>query len=547
MNRSLLYTFSLFALLILASCKSLLIPEFVVDTYQFTAKKSALTDLEKKQWRFADPFRDSLPGISLSKAYNFVENKPSKELIVAILDSGIDLDHEDFEDVLWVNTNEIPNNGIDDDHNGYIDDIHGYNFLGEAYQEQLENTRILANHLGGAELQAKVKKEVEKALIDAIQNRDRYKGIKAAVEQADKAFKQVLGKDSYGLSDLEQFETSSFMLKGHIDLLKQMLGFASSVDEAQKELGFAVQYFSDQVKYSYNVNFDGRAVVGDDPYNILDIPYGNGNPKNRVEEESHGTHVAGIVGANYLNDLGSRGVSDRVKLMSIRSVSNADEYDKDIALGIYYAVDNGAKIINCSFGKRFSPNKEWVYEAIKYAEQHNVLIVHASGNDSKNVDLFQKNPNYPNDHKGKNKDFVSNFISVGALAPSFDQHLVASFSNFGAENVDVFAPGDEIYSTIPNNKYEFEGGTSMAAPVVSGIAALVWSRYPKLKASELKKILMLSGTKIALDVLDVSREEEVLVPFKSLSKSGRMVNAYQALKLAELITNKKFKLKHYAN
>lgn len=544
MNKSILKTLSLTIVFALASCKSLLIPEFVIDTYAFTSKKADLTELEKQQWRFADPYRDSIPGISLKKAYDFVVDKPSKEIIVAILDSGMYLDHEDFDGMLWVNEDEIPDNGIDDDNNGYVDDIHGYNFLGDAYQEQLENTRILANKIGGAALQSKVKKEIDKALAEAIQNRDRYTGISVAVEEADKAFKKASEKDSYTLEDLEAFETSSIMLKGHIGLLKQMLGFADSVSAAQEELESAINYFDDQVKYSYNVDFDGRAVVGDNPYDILDVPYGNGNPNNKVEEESHGTHVAGIVGANRTNKLGSYGVADTVKLMSIRSVSNADEYDKDIALGIRYAVDNGAKIINCSFGKRFSPNKEWVYEAIKYAQKNNVLIVHAAGNDSKNIDLVN-NPNYPNDHKFKKREFVNNFLSVGALAPTLDKNLIASFSNFGLENVDVFAPGDEIYSTIPNDQYKYEGGTSMAAPLVSGIAAFVWSRYPKLKASELKKIIMLSGTKIDLDVVDVSKEVETLIPFELLSKSGRMVNVYQALKLADLITNKKFKLRQY--
>lgn len=545
MKYSIFKPISLLLLLLFASCKSLLIPEFVIDSYAFVEKKEALSEFEKQQWRFADPFRDSIPGISLDKAYEFVADKPSQEVIVAILDSGVDLNHEDFKGMLWVNANEIPNNGIDDDNNGYVDDIHGYNFLGDAYQEQLENTRILANNIGDASLQEKVKAEVEKALVEAIQNRDRYKSIKMAVIEADKAFKKAAALEQYGIEDLESFETTNFILKGHIGLLKQMLGFTDSIEMALEEIDSGIQYFSDQVDYSYNINFNGRTSVGDNPYDLLDVPYGNGNPKNLFPEESHGTHVAGIVGANRMNQLGSNGVADNVKLMSIRSVSNADEYDKDIALGIRYAVDNGAKIINCSFGKRYSPNKEWVYDAIKYAQSKNVLIVHAAGNDSKDIDLASKNPNYPNDHKGTKGEFVKNFISVGALAPSFGTDIIASFSNIGKENVDVFAPGDEIYSTIPQSNYKYEGGTSMAAPVVSGIAALVWSRYPNLKASELKKILMLSGTKINLDVIDVSEEEATLKPFDSFSKSGRIVNAYQALKLADLITNKRFKLKQY--
>lgn len=527
-----------------SSCKALVVPSFVENSSYPVKKLTPLSEEERKTWRFADPVKDSIPGISLEKAYEFVANKPAQEVIVAVLDSGMDLDHEDLKSVLWINQDEIPNNGIDDDHNGYVDDVHGYNFLGEAFQEQLENTRILANNIGDAILQEKVKKEVEKGLVEAIQNRDRYKSIKMAVVEADKAFKKAAGKQDYSLKDLDNFETSSIMLKGRIGLLQQMLGFADSIEGALKELDEAIVYFSEQVDYSYNVHFNGRAVVGDNPYNILDVPYGDGNPKNRFIQESHGTHVAGIIGANRANEIGTKGVADKVRIMSIRSVSNADEYDKDVALGIRYAVDNGAKIINCSFGKRYSPNREWVYEAIKYAQSHNVLIVYAAGNDSKNIDL-PNNAYFPDDTMGLKYEFVDNFISIGALTSSMSKNLIASFSNYGQENVDLFAPGDDIYSSVPNSDYKYLGGTSMAAPVVSGVAALVWSRYPNLKASEIKKILMLSGVKLNLEVVDVGQEEELLLPFSSFSKSGRIINAYQALKLADLITNKRFKLKHY--
>ncbi len=530
--------------LLSSSCKALVVPSFVENSLYPVEKKTPLSEEERKAWRFADPIKDSIPGISLEKAYEFAANKPAQEVIVAVLDSGMDLGHEDLKSVLWVNQDEVPNNGIDDDHNGYVDDVHGYNFLGEAFQEQLENTRILANNIGDAVLQEKVKKEVEKGLVEAIQNRDRYKSIKMAVIDADKAFKKSASVQDYNLEDLESFETSSIMLKGRIGLLQQMLGFADSIEGALEELEEAIIYFSEQVDYSYNVSFKGRAVVGDNPYNILDVPYGDGNPNNRFLQESHGTHVAGIIGANRTNEIGTKGVADKVKIMSVRSVSNADEYDKDIALGIRYAVDNGANIINCSFGKRYSPNKEWVYEAIKYAQNHNVLIVYAAGNDSKNIDL-PNNAYYPDDTMGLKNEFVDNFISIGALAPNMGKGLIASFSNFGKSNVDLFAPGEEIYSSVPDNNYKYMGGTSMAAPLVSGVAALVWSRYPNLKASEIKEILMLSGTKLNLDVIDVSREEVHLLPFNSFSKSGRIINAYQALKLADLITNKRFKLNHY--
>ena len=250
-----------------------------------------------------------------------------------------------------------------------------------------------------------------------------------------------------------------------------------------------------------------------------------------------GTHVAGIIGAERNNGIGINGVANNVKLMSIRAVPNGDEYDKDIALGIRYAVDNGAKIINCSFGKSFSPNAEWVYEAIQYAAKNDVLIVHAAGNDGKDLDN-RANPNYPNDHKFSGSEFSDNVITVGALAPSYGSNMVASFSNYGSTNVDVFAPGDEIYSTMPNNEYKSQGGTSMAAPAVAGIAALIRSHYPKLTASQVKKVLMQSGL-AAKTIVMLAGTNENPRPFAQVSKSGRMVNAYNALLLAAKVSKGK--------
>lgn len=545
MNRKQAPSLMVVTALLLSSCKALVVPPFVENSLYLTEKKTPLTEEERENWRFADLSKDSIPGISLYKAYELAKDLPSpKPIVVAVLDSGMDLTHPDLASQLWINSDEIPNNQIDDDQNGYVDDIHGYNFLGDSYEEQLEVTRIVAKKIGDEALQSKAQKEVEKALAKALQNKERYIGLKYAVEEADQALKEALGKEAYTEEDLDSFQTNSIMLKGKIELLKRMFGFTQSIPEALKELDSGIQHFSDQVSYSLNVSFNGREKVGDNPYDFADEPYGNGNPKNKVADESHATHVAGIIGANRLNEEGTMGVSDSVRLMSIRSVSNGDEYDKDIAKGIRYAVDNGAKIINASFGKSYSPNAQWVYDAIKYAEDHDVLIIHAAGNENENLD-DPNHPNFPNDQINNQREFANNVITVGANTAQSNKNLVASFSNIGKINVDLFAPGDEIYSTMPNNSYEYQGGTSMAAPVVAGVAALVWSRYPTLKAGELKKILLLSGSAINAEVIDVSADEETLVPFASLSKTGRIVNAYNALKLAELVTNKKFKLKKY--
>lgn len=220
--------------------------------------------------------------------------------------------------------------------------------------------------------------------------------------------------------------------------------------------------------------------------------------------------------------------------MALRAVPNGDEYDKDIALAIRYAVDNGAKVINGSFGKAFSPNKEWVYDAIKYAASKDVLFVHAAGNDAENIDV---KPNYPNDAEGSNPEFADNVITVGALNYEYGSKVMANFSNYGKVNVDVFAPGVKIYATVPNNQYEYLQGTSMASPNVAGVAALIRAFYPELKAVQVKQILIESGISLT-NTFALAGENAEPTTLDKISKSGKIVNAYNALKMAEKITKK---------
>ncbi len=504
-------------------------------------KTSALTEAEKKNWGHADLLTDTIPGMSVDKAYtDIIKNKKGEKVIVAVLDSGMDLDHEDLVDVLWVNEDEIAGNNKDDDNNGYIDDVHGYNFLGESYNEQLEMARIVDRKLGDAALQAKAKSALDTDYQKAIQNKNQYEQILQAVQNADTEVKAFLGKDTYTKKDLTQIETENETMLRNISILMQMFTIKDSIPEVLSELKSGVKHFSDQLNYNLNVDFDGRSIVGDDPYDITDLDYGNGNPENRVEDESHGTHVAGIIAAERNNGLGANGVANNVAIMSIRAVPNGDEYDKDIALGIRYAVDNGAKIINGSFGKAFSPNADWVYEAIKYAAENDVLFVHAAGNSGDDLD-DPNNPNFPNDQINNGPEIADNVITVGALSNQYGSEMVASFSNYGKINVDVFAPGDAIYSTMPNNEYDFQGGTSMAAPAVAGVAALIRSYYPKLTASEVKQIILKSGLTTKSKVI-VSGDASKAMDFQNISKSGKMVNAYNALIMAHAVSKGKIKL-----
>lgn len=529
--------------IVFSACSTLSpIPKPIEYKGKSISKSMALTQSEKENWFHLDLLKDTIPGLSLNRAYTEVlQDKKGEPVIVAVLDSGMDLDHEDLKEVLWTNSKEIAGTGIDNDNNGYVDDIHGYNFLGESYYEQMEYARILKYGIGDETYQAKAKIAFDKELAESSEDAMQMQGMVFFLEEADKFIIRELGKSTYEAADLDKIEPDNEMTEQILYLLKEMLAYGDDMGELKEMVTEGITHLDSRLNFHLNLDFNGREKVGDNPYDINDLGYGNGNPQNLVKEESHATHVAGIIAAKRGNALGINGVADNVSIMSIRAVPDGDEYDKDIALGIRYAVDNGAKIINASFGKTFSPNADWVYDALKYAASQDVLFVLAAGNDGLNLD-DPNNPNYPNDHQNiKGQEFVGNVITVGALTPYFGEDMVAAFSNYGKENVDVFAPGDDIYSTLPENEYKFQGGTSMAAPMVSGLAALIRSHYPQLSATQVKKIIMESGIKTKLNVV-VAGDPEKMLPFDQLSKSGKMVNAYNALIMAEKVSKGKVKI-----
>ncbi len=542
--------------LLLIGCGSTNIVSTPIENIDaISLKVSPLTEVQKRNWGHADLISDTIPGMSLDKAYEeIIRNKKGERVIVAVLDAGIDLSHKDLDDVIWTNPGEKAGNGIDDDGNGYIDDVHGYNFLGESYNEQQEFARILRLKLGDVALRDKAQKKLDKELklaTDAKQtflnNKQQTTQILNIVKESDLAIAKHLGKDVYTKEEVAAISTTDLSLQRSVNVIQQMFNYEDSIPEVIRlieadiaQFEKALSYYSEKLDYHLNVAFNGREVVGDDPYTFKDVSYGDGNPMYRNKEESHGTHVAGIIAAERDNDLGINGVANNVAIMSIRAVPNGDEYDKDVALGIRYAVDNGARIINASFGKSFSPNPEWVYDAIKYAADNDVLIVHAAGNDGDDLDS-DENPNFPNDHRYEGSEISDNVLTVGAIDQSYGSEMVSSFSNYGAANVDIFAPGGEIYSTMPGSAYEFQGGTSMAAPAVSGVAALIRSYYPNLSASEVKKILMDSGLSTKMKMV-VAGDPSMSKPFDQLSRSGKIVNAYNALILAKNISENKSKL-----
>ncbi|MGY6741530.1 MAG: S8 family peptidase [Cecembia sp.] len=507
-----------------------------------TSKNSPLQDWEMENWQHLDLLQDTIPGMSVDRAYGeLIRKKKKKPIIVAVLDAGVDLGHEDLAPVLWTNPGEIAGNNMDNDGNGFRDDVHGYNFLGESYHERLEYTRILSLGLGDESYQQKAREKFEEEVSSTQETMERIEELKSVIQLADSTAQQLLGKSNYDLEELAGLEAETPEIQQALSFLTNMLSMSGSLNALMEDLEGAGEYYAGKLKHHLNLDFDGRAVVGDDPYDYSDRNYGNGNPNILNIDESHGTHVAGIIAADRQNELGIKGVANNVQIMSIRAVPDGDEYDKDIALGIRYAVDNGARIINASFGKGFSPNAEWVYEALEYAALNNVLIVHAAGNDGMDLDN-PENPNFPNDHKFQNgQEFVNNVITVGALGSQYGPRMVAPFSNYGAKNVDVFAPGAQIYSTMPGNEYEFQSGTSMAAPAVAGVAALIWTYYPKLTAAQVKKIIMESGLEVPVQVVLRSNPSQPLT-LQEISRSGKIVNAYNALILARQVAKGKVKL-----
>ena len=506
-------------------------------------------------WFLRDPEQDSLQGVSAERAYEtLLKDQPSRTVIVAVIDSGVDIDHEDLKNVIWKNEDEIPGNGIDDDKNGYIDDVYGWNFIGgkngnvnaDTYELTREYIRLKATYENVDE--SKVPKKQKAEFENYQQIKDKYEKLKAKNEQQYKLYsniytnivqsvdtlKALLNVDTITVEALKEFETnepSLLFAKGFLLNMFKNMGDEGTLDEYMADLKEGVDYYEVIVKYGYNESYNSRLIVGDDINNVNEKIYGNNDVKG--PDPTHGTHVSGIIAADRKNNLGIKGIADNVKIMVVRAVHNGDERDKDVANAILYAVDNGAQIINMSFGKSFSPDKEIVDKAVRYAEQKGVLMIHAAGNDAEDIDTKK---NYPTRIYADGKE-AKNWIEVGASAWGSDEDFVGSFSNYGKKSVALFAPGVEIYSTVPNSKYKNESGTSMASPSTAGVAALLMAYFPELTMAQVKDILIKSTRKF--DNLMVQKPGGGKVNFSQLSSSGGLVNAYEAVKMAQGIKNQK--------
>lgn len=509
-----------------------------------------------KGWHLLDKTKDGYYGISIDKAYEFIRTKnlKGKTVVVAVIDSGVDTLHEDLKPILWVNPKEIPGNGIDDDGNGYIDDIHGWNFIGgkdgknvksDSYEgarvyhmyktkfaeRTVDTTKLSADEKDEYKMWLKSKKKIEGDGTEEGVDLVMLKRALISAQKSDSSMRKFLNKETYTGNDVDTFSAVSPQEKGARASLLYLFKANQMMETTNKEFLDGFEEFVSgeerkaEAKEKAPQNYRGD-ITKDNESDINDRSYGN--PDVMASTPFHGTHVSGIIGAVRGNGIGMDGVADNVRIMMIRAVPDGDEHDKDIALAIRYAADNGAKVVNMSFGKDFSPQKKWVDEAVKYAESKGVLLVHAAGNDAKNIDTAD---NFPNAIMKDTHKKASNWVTVGASGDPKAGGLTASFSNYGKQQVDVFAPGVKIYSSIPGgNTYGNAQGTSMACPVVAGTAAFLLEYFPYLTPQQLKYCLMKSTQAPEGKVKKPGTED--MVALNELSESGGIINAYEAAKVA---------------
>ncbi|MEI6947750.1 S8 family peptidase [Paraflavisolibacter sp. H34] len=509
-------------------------------------------------WHLKDFQKDGYYGISLDKAYEFLKNKKNNTVIVAVIDSGIDTTHEDLKTVLWTNAKEIPGNGVDDDKNGYIDDVHGWNFLGgkdgrNVEEDSYEAARVYHQYklrfgkiTDPTALSAEDRKSYNmwKKAEQQVVGEGKTNGLELlvmrrsymAMTASDSLLRKAIGKETFTGKELEAYTPATEELKRAKSTFLYFFTVNNIMDVTNTSfLGDFKTYLDSEEKKAEAAEKAPRdyrgEIVKDNYHDLNDRYYGNNDIM--AGTPLHGTHVSGIIAAVRNNGKGVDGIANNVRIMSLRAVPDGDEHDKDIALAIRYAVDNGAKVINMSFGKGFSPEKNWVDDAVQYAEEKGVLLVHAAGNNSDNSDSTDNFPNPSNINNGKR---ASNWLTVGASGDPKAGGLVAYFSNFGKNEVDVFAPGVKIYSTVPTkNQYLNEDGTSMASPVVAGVAALILSYYPDLTPHQVKTIIENSSVKPTVQFKGPG-EEGTNVKLSDISRSGGIVNAFEAIKLADSIS-----------
>lgn len=524
------------------------VPKQPVDSVDFDSLQTPPQD-----WHHLDEQRTQFRGISSQWAYETIldDKSPQKQVVVAVIDGGVDADHEDLAEVMWINEDETPGNNTDDDGNGYVDDRHGWNFIGgpngkSVDEDTFELTRIyrrLNEKFGSVDTTQlseeeekeyayyqKIKSDYKQEIDQLVSQYSNIQSLEQSMKQAQQILKQHFGDTTYTYEQVQNLQPTdrqmafaqnvmSYVMENNID--------STLIAEQKKQI-------YEFAKYGYNPDFNPRSIVGDNYEDKTERYYGNNDVAG--PDPTHGTHVAGIIAAARNNGIGINGVSTNTRIMAIRAVPNGDERDKDVANAIRYAVDNGAHIINMSFGKGYSPHQDIVNEAIRYADENEVLMVHGAGNESSNTD---STASYPTDKFSATSSALL-WLSVGATSWKPNEDFIANFSNYGDQTVDLFAPGVDIYSTMPDNSYERQDGTSMASPVVAGVAALIMTYYPDLPPQQVRQIILDSTVKYPNQKVNVPTEgnpaQAKQMLFSELSASDGLINVYRALQAAEKIS-----------
>ncbi|MCC6930694.1 MAG: S8 family serine peptidase [Gemmatimonadaceae bacterium] len=497
-----------------------------------------------KDWQLLDAAADGVPGTSARRAVRelLAGRTPQRTVVVAVVDGGVDTAHVALRSALWSNAKEVAANGKDDDNNGYADDTRGWNFLGgasgenvnwdtlELTREQVRCTKLTAVPSPTAATDstrarcAAIARQFEAKRTELQQMSAQLTMIDGMYRRSVRILRTALPTDSVTEARVRALAPAVDSVRQARELFLRMTA-AGITGQAIADSKEDVQ---GQLEYGLNTDFDPRKVIGDNPSDPAERRYGNRDVTG--PDAKHGTHVAGIIAAarDAASGVEGIGAGAMVRLMPVRAVPNGDEHDKDVANAIRYAVDNGAQIINMSFGKGFSPDKAAVDAAVKYADSKGVLLVHAAGNDGEDL---AESPSFPvAGYAGGGS--AANWIEVGASSWKGGSALAAPFSNYGKAQVDLFAPGVDILSTVPGGGFARESGTSMASPVVAGVAALLMSYFPKLSAGDVKRLLVETATPHGDEMVVRPGTQGEKVRFGELSRTGGIVNAYAAVKAA---------------
>nr|BFF36194.1 S8 family peptidase [Tenacibaculum mesophilum] len=512
-------------------------------------KKEKIDEETIDSWEYKDIETDTLPGISLEKAYaTILKNKQPKKVVVAVLDSEVNINNKYFTNYIWNNLDEIAGNNLDDDGNGYVDDVNGWNFLGNNKGSNIINAnyeyvRIVRKY--NDQFRNKKESEINQELLPTFL---KYKRAKTKLESeytkitrrvkfgekilqdflvAKEALKEYFPDGKYTYEKLKEIDTIGNGLSKYVLEIKSVLDYNDSEENMRKVLSD----YGNDIRYRLNIKYNARSVILQDSLDdFSNKSYGNEKLFKKTNNYTHGTRMTSVI-LNMINNQ-----VNEIEVMPVVVEPHGDAHDKDIALGIRYAVDNGAKVINMSFGKEFSMYPEMVHEAFKYAEKKNVIIISSSGNNGKELNNnFHK---YPNDQVlDKQKEITDNFLLVGASTYNVNEKIKAYFSNYSSLYVDLFAPGYKVYSLFPDGERKVDSGTSISAALTSKVAALIYAYYPSLTASQIKHILMDSGLEYTFEVSTPTKEDKnKTTPFNQLSKSGKVLNAYNALIMADSIS-----------